>query len=124
MDRATLEAQYPELLASIIEEGKAIALAEHSFTPESFLACVKPFMAEDEFARAEAFFKACADAKLTPEQVAVMAVARPAEAKRDTFKADMLKAMQAASPDPLKLDGSHEKEKSPLALAAERRLGK
>lgn len=128
MDRATLEAQYPELLASIIEEGKALALAEHSFTPESFLACVKSFMNADEFARAEAFFKACTDAKLTPEQVAVMAAARPAEAgldnKRDTFKADMLKAMQAASPDPLKMDGSHEKEKSPLAQATERRFGK
>ena len=128
MDRATLEAQYPELLASIIEEGKAIALAEHSFTPESFLACVKSFMNADEFASAEAFFTACANAKLTPEQVAIMAPARPAEAgldnKRDTFKADMLKAMQAASPDPLKLDGSHEKEKSPLAQATERRFGK
>ena len=128
MDRTTLEAQHPELLASILEEGKALALAEHSFTPESFLACVKSFMNADEFARAEAFFTACANAKLTPEQVTIMAPARPAEAgldnKRDTFKADMLKAMQAASPDPLKLDGSHEKEKSPLAQATERRFGK
>lgn len=129
MDRATLEAQYPELLASIIEEGKALALAEHSFTPESFLASVKPFMGADEFSRAEAFFKACADAKLTPEQVTVMAAARPAESdmntKRDTFKADMLKAMQAASPDPVKLEESHgHKEKSPLAMATERRFGK
>ena len=129
MDRATLEAQHPELLASILEEGKALALAEHSFKPESFLSCVKPFMVADEFARAEAFFTACADAKLTPEQVAIMAAARPAEAgldtKRDTFKADMLKAMQAASPDPLKLEESHgHKEKSPLAMATERRFGK
>ena len=129
MDRATLEAQYPELLASILEEGKALALAEHSFTPESFLACVKPFMVADEFTRAEAFFKTCADAKLTPEQTAAMAAVMPAKAgmnaKRDSFKADMLKAMQAASPDPVKLDGgAHEKEKSPLAQATERRFGK
>lgn len=129
MDRATLEAQHPELLASILEEGKALALAEHSFKPESFLTCVKPFMGADEFACAEAFFKACADAKLTPEQVAVMAAARPVEPgtnnKRDSFKSDMLKAMQAASPDPVKLDGgAREKEKSPLVQAAERRFGK
>lgn len=125
MDRATLEAQHPELLASILEEGKSLAM-EESINAEKFLACVKPFVGADEFAQVEGFFKTCIAAKLSPEQMCLMAPAMPEKTeKKDSFKSEMLQALQAASPDPVKLDGgAREKEKSPLVQAAERRFGK
>ena len=73
MDRATLAAQHPELLAEILAEGKAQAMAEHTFSAEAFMACMKPFMEADAYARAEDFMKSCAAAGLTPEQTVKMA---------------------------------------------------
>lgn len=87
MDRATLAAQHPELLAEILAEGKAQAMAEHAFSTETLMACVKPFMGADAFARAENFMKTCASAGLTPEQTAKMAAVMPEACAPETPEA-------------------------------------
>ena len=129
MDRATLAAQHPELLAEILAEGKAQAMAERSFSAEHFLACVKPFVAADAFARAENFFKSCASAQLTPEQMAklapVMVVAeapkaeepKAEEPKADGARSAILAQLQAQQAKGVPADNSNPDAKAALREA-------
>ena len=125
MDRATLETQHPELLRSILEEGAARAVAERSFTPEKFLACVRHFMTQEEYEQAEGFFLAGAAARMTPDQMEAMAAsmvrARQVEEER-AGKAAILAGLQQKS-SPVAADmqerNTEEKHRSALLRAAE-----
>jgi len=116
VDRATLAAQHPELVAELLAEGKASAM-----TPADMLACVGHLMGAEDRARAERFFQACAG--LEPDKVkALAAVAFPpakaeasaqeaaqeqAKAKADAeSRAEILAGIQAASPQGVAPDAS------------------
>ena len=99
MNRAELEAKHPELVKELLAEGYAKAVTERSFTAETFLSCVKPFMKEADHAKAAGFFEKCSAAKMTPEQVAAVSSAMSAfvavpqeEKKEDDAKGDGGKA--------------------------------
>lgn len=100
MDRATLATQHPELLKEVLAEGEAKAVAERTFKPDAFLACVKPFMTEAAFSKVEKFFNSCSAAKMTTEQMVAVAsmsgeFMREEEPKKDV-KADILSGLQKA----------------------------
>lgn len=99
MNRAELEAKHPELVKELLAEGYAKAVTERSFTAETFLSCVKPFMKEADHAKAAGFFEKCSAAKMTPEQMAAVSSAMSAfvavpqeEKKEDDAKGDGGKA--------------------------------
>lgn len=127
MDRATLATQHPELLQSILAEGEAKAVAERSFAPDQFLACVRPFMTDAAFAKAESFFKNCAAAKLTPEQMAAMApMAKISdeETQKKDVKTEILTNLQKAGahavPQDPKNHSAEEKHSRAFMAAAEK----
>lgn len=115
VDRATLAAQHPELVAELLAEGKASAM-----TPADMLACVGHLMGAADRARAERFFQACAG--LEPDKVkALAAVAFPAKAEESAqeavqeqakakadaeSRAEILAGIQAASPQGVAPDAS------------------
>lgn len=120
MDRATLEAKHPELVKALIAEGEAKAVTERSFTAETFLSCVKPFMDDKAFAQAKGFFDSGTAAKLTPEQMAAMAphvvkTEEKQEAKTEgDAKAAILKELQEQQACHVPAD----KDKTPATKAA------
>ena len=115
VDRQTLAAQHPELLAELLAEGRSSAMA-----PADVLACVGSMLSADDRARAEEFFKACDG--LEPAKVkALAAVAFPAkteapaqeavqaqaQAEADAeSRAEILAGIQAASPHGVAPDAS------------------
>lgn len=70
MDRASLEAQAPELVAELIAEGRAQAESEH--LQDVFLAAARQFLSDEQSARIDEFMKACTTAKLSREQAEAM----------------------------------------------------
>ena len=113
VDRQTLAAQHPELLAELLAEGRSSAMA-----PADVLACVGTMLSAEDRARAEAFFKACSG--LEPEKIkALAAVAFPAKAEEPAqetvqakteadaeSRAEILAGIQAASPKGVAPDAS------------------
>ncbi len=89
MDRQTLEAQAPDLVKALVEEGRAQAMAEaKTMDASTFLACVKPLMGAEQHARAAKFFEACAAAKMNAEQITDMAAVAFAEQPQPEAKAE------------------------------------
>lgn len=126
MNRAELEAQHPELVKELLAEGYAKAVTERSFTAETFLSCVKPFMDEAAFAQASGFFESGAAAKLSPEQMAAMAavvakpVEKPAQPKAGGAEdmAAMLEGIQKAQAPGVPADRSKEPDAKAAAHKA------
>jgi len=115
VDRATLAAQHPELVAELLAEGKASAMA-----PADVLACVGSMLSADDRARADKFFQACDG--LEPAKVKELAAvvfqarteapaqdAAQAQAKAEAdaeSRAEILAGIQAASPQGVAPDAS------------------
>ena len=115
VDRQTLAAQHPELLAELLAEGRSSAMA-----PADVLACVGSMLSADDRARAEEFFQACDG--LEPAKVKKLAaVAFPAKAEAPAqevvqaqakaeadaeSRAEILAGIQAASPHGVAPDAS------------------
>ena len=70
MDRASLEAKAPELVAELIEEGRAQASSEN--LQDVFLAAARRFLTDAQAEKLDGFISACTSAHLSREQAEAM----------------------------------------------------
>lgn len=118
MDKTTLAAQHPQLLAEITAEARAEAEAGAQQQMQAALAVVKAVVSPEQFAGISSVMELCAASGLSPEQMTVLAPVMAAKAApapatpaattpptgEQTLMSNLLSALQAATPAPLPTD--------------------
>ncbi len=108
MDKVTLAANHPDLLAEIQAEAVQDMTAKAKDEQDALLAVVKACVGDEAMASVDAALKQCSEASLTPAQIMVLApslvTAKSASVKEDseaTAKSAILTGLQNASPEAL-----------------------
>lgn len=97
MDRASLEAKAPELVAELLEEGRAQASSEN--LQDVFLAAARRFLTDAQAEKLDGFISACTSAHLSREQAeAMMPVHFAAEQQAEPAAGDQAAVEPAPAP--------------------------